>query len=105
MAIKVGKPNIQKILLLFMFIIPSIVLLLLISVGCSEKSPDIVWDYSDKEIINDKTSKPDSITINIYLDATESMRGFVSNAASVYDKFLDGIESSVAVGWKKTDIH
>lgn len=83
----------------------SIILLLCLFTGCSEKTPDIALDFSDKDVISAKTAKPESININIFLDATTSMNGFAINATGVYNKFLDEIESSVAAGWKKADIH
>lgn len=81
------------------------ILILFVLVGCTEKMPEIAWDYSDKDVIGVKTAKPESININIFLDATTSMKGYVSNVSGVYNKFLEDIESSIVAGWKTADIH
>lgn len=81
------------------------ILILLVLVGCTEKTPEIAWDYSDKDVISAKTAKPESININIFLDATTSMKGYTSNVSGIYNKFLEGLESSVTVGWKTADVH
>lgn len=86
-------------------IIGATILLLGLFTACSQKEPNIGWDYSDKDILSPKTPRPDAITINIYLDATTSMKGFATNVTGVYNKFIDEIESSVAAGWKKAEIH
>lgn len=86
------------------YVFISIILLLGFITGCAEKKPAIVWDCFDKDIVSAKTPRPENITVNIYLDATLSMQGFVSNVSSVYNKFLDGIESSIAAGWRKAEI-
>lgn len=76
----------------------------LLAFGCSEKSADIKWDISDKDIVAAKAQPAPSLKANIYIDATTSMAGFAANRDSVYNKFLNDLEGSIIAGWKSANI-
>ena len=55
---------------------------------------------------NDTLSKPsDEIKLNLYLDATESMKGFVTvGTSSNYIQLIRSLDNLVVSGWKKSTI-
>lgn len=72
--------------------------------GCGKKAPEITWNYSIREVIRPERGRSDSIHIDLYIDATKSMSGFAKNTQSIYNKFLEELETTVGVGWKSADI-
>lgn len=79
-------------------------LLLLLLVACTEKTPEISWAYNNDEIFRKDSALPDSIRVDIYLDATTSMLGFSKNSNSTYNRFLEELETTAGVGWKSADV-
>lgn len=91
--------------LLFKIITVFIFLLLTTLIGCNGKPAVIHWNYSDVEVVGPNlSSNPSSINIDIYVDATTSMKGFAVNPNSIYNKFLDELEASVGSSWSKTEL-
>ena len=74
--------------------------------ACSgKKAPEISWVYSDSEVIGeDKGNDGGVIDIDIYLDATLSMVGFVNNRSSIYNRFLDELEIAAAGSWQAANV-
>ncbi len=73
--------------------------------GCEGKKEKIRWANLDKSEITG-TEKPDvsKLNVDIYLDVTTSMKGFVSRDISNFSKLIDEIESTCQTVWKTTDI-
>ncbi len=71
--------------------------------GCKPKVPEIIWDYSDSDVVGSRHQKSDKIDIDIYIDATTSMEGFAVDINSDYSRFLDQLEASVLTAWKQAD--
>lgn len=90
----------KKILILTQ-LIPALFLLQ----SCTQKQVEIKWSYSNTDVIETaNTLMPDSVEIYLFLDATTSMKGFVSNPTSVYNTLLDEFERSAQAGWKTVKI-
>lgn len=67
--------------------------------------PDIVWNFSKNEITGaNKTTTTEKLNVDVYLDVTTSMKGFVSPSNTNYSNLLDDIEGSCQNTWKNTDI-
>lgn len=60
----------------------------------SVKEPDLV------EVVGPAQAAGNKIAVDIYVDATESMRGYVADPRSVYVKFLQAVDGAVIAGWK-----
>lgn len=83
----------------------SLILFLALGViSCTEKTPEIDWAYNNNEIFRKDTTLPDSIRVDVYLDATMSMLGYIKNSNSVYNRFLKELETTAGVGWKAADV-
>lgn len=70
-------------------------------VGCKKKYHEIEW-YPDK--VETNADQGDKIAVDIYIDATKSMEGFVSDDFTVYGLFLDQAEANVLSCWKSANI-
>lgn len=79
------------------------------AVGCGGgggASPaDDAWAYTDRDVVGpgDQGSS-DSINVDLYIDATTSMIGYLAGGSSTYIRFLEELESSVASGWAQSDL-
>lgn len=78
--------------------------LLLFLSGCDEPQPDINWNYSKAEITGNAHTNAEKLSVDIYLDVTTSMKGFVSPVTTDYTRLLDDIEATCQNVWKNTDI-
>src|SRR5918993_2650690 len=75
--------------------------------GCPSginKQKDVEWKFSKSEITGNRTAGTEKLNVDIYLDATTSMKGFVSPSATGYSRLLEDIEGSCQNVWKNTDI-
>ncbi|WP_153801282.1 hypothetical protein [Foetidibacter luteolus] len=79
-------------------------LCLLSFVSCETKQPDINWNFSKSEITGTASSNTEKISVDVYLDVTTSMKGFVSASPTAFSKLLDDIEATCQNIWKNTDI-
>src|SRR5215213_459792 len=84
--------------------IPFLAILLLNFSCTSPKQPDIKWNFSKNEITGSRSSGTEKLNVDIYLDATTSMKGFVSRGTTEYSKLLDDIEAACQNVWRNTDI-
>ncbi|MCB0294114.1 MAG: hypothetical protein KDG51_02500, partial [Calditrichaeota bacterium] len=50
--------------------------------ACRDRVPDVQWNYSSSQVVREVPSQGDTIDIDIYLDATKSMLGFIANSNS-----------------------
>ena len=81
-----------------------IIFLALLSFGCKQV-PDVNWDFSKDEITGTgKTPLSDKLNVDVYLDVTTSMKGFVSPGTTNYSRLLDDIEATCTNVWKSTDM-
>lgn len=82
-------------------LISFLIVLVFLFVSCARKPEELKWNYKIDDIVEPATSLThDSVEIFLFLDATTSMKGFVTNPNSVYNELLDQFESSVQTGWK-----
>jgi len=81
-------------------------LLYIFFIGCSQdaKPPRFDAESSINDIIFETQAVPKSIDIDIYLDATTSMKGYAKVKNSVYSKFLDELESGLRTSWSESNI-
>jgi hypothetical protein len=82
----------------------SISLVAIIFLSSCKTQPDINWNFSKTEITGNQSVNTNKLSVDIYLDATTSMKGFVSQTSTDYTKLLDDIEGSCQNVWKNTDI-
>ncbi len=81
--------------------------ILLSQFSCNrEDKTDTTWHYSKDDIIDAGagTVNTDKLNVDVYLDATTSMKGFVSPAATNFSRLLDDIEATCQNVWKNTDM-
>ncbi|MEJ7769037.1 MAG: hypothetical protein WKF89_14565, partial [Chitinophagaceae bacterium] len=71
--------------------------------SCKEE-PDIEWNFSKSEITGNRLPNSEKLSVDIYLDVTTSMKGFVSQQATDYSRLLEDIEATCQNVWKNTDI-
>lgn len=79
------------------------------TVGCGSGGgndpADDAWAYSDRDVVGPSYEEAsDSIRLDIYVDATTSMIGYLAGGSSRYTRFLEELESSVASGWAQSDL-
>lgn len=83
------------------------VLLILLTLSflifCDGKPKRQVWNYNLDDVVRPAPTTPDSIRIDLYIDATLSMQGFVSNSQSKYIKFIDELRTTSGVAWRSVD--
>jgi hypothetical protein len=78
------------------------------AVGCGDGggggAADDAWSYTDREVVgsSDKETS-DSIQVDVYVDATTSMIGYLGEGSSRYTRFLSELESSIASGWAQSN--
>ena len=72
--------------------------------ACRDRVPDVQWNYSSSQVVREVPSQGDTIDIDIYLDATKSMLGFIANSNSNYNQFLEELETTAGVGWRDADV-
>ena len=73
--------------------------------SCSTKQqPDINWNYDKSEITGNAHTNTEKLSVDIYLDVTTSMKGFVSQSVTDFTKLLDDVEATCQNVWKNTDI-
>jgi len=78
--------------------------LLLFLCNCNKPQPDINWNYSKTEITGNAYNNTEKLNVDIYLDVTTSMKGFVTPANTDFTRLLDDIEATCQNVWKNTDI-
>lgn len=79
------------------------------AVGCGgnggESPADDAWTYTDRDVVGPSSQgNSDSIRVDVYVDATTSMTGYLAEGNSRYIRFLEELESSVASGWAQSDL-
>ena len=62
------------------------------------------WNYSKDEITGSQKPTAESLNVDVYLDVTTSMKGYVSPSTTNFSKLIDDIEATCQDAWKKTDI-
>lgn len=85
------------------FIAAVLAVLSLLSCGAEPRSKP-KWDNQVAVVDADNPAASPEIHADIYVDATESMKGFVSNPQSVYTNFIDDLEIALSSVWKTTDL-
>lgn len=79
------------------------------AVGCGGGgggSPaDDAWAYTDRDVVGPSDEETSSIQVDVYVDATTSMIGYLAGGGSRYTRFLEELESSVASGWAQSNLH
>ncbi|MHA2289434.1 MAG: hypothetical protein ACXABG_11675 [Promethearchaeota archaeon] len=85
-----------------------LVILIIISfvrIQCLSPKNENIWNISYADVVSEKTITEDSVHINIYIDATLSMAGFVTDPNSNYTKFLEKLESSAEIAWINSTVN
>lgn len=75
--------------------------------GCSAQEEQNCWNYSDSDITGAHpiaNTQSDSVTIDLFVDASTSMLGFTKDQSSHYCSFLDQLEASCNLCWKKSTV-
>jgi hypothetical protein len=76
--------------------------------ACPARSPNGTvppWDYSLSDIVPPQEPVSPSISVDLYVDSTVSMQGFVGFTDSELVSFIKDLEGSVRTGWKETTVH
>lgn len=75
----------------------------LLMTGCQTRENCLI--STEKNLIEKMTAASDTITVDIYLDATSSMKGFVdTETPSFYQRSLPLLESAATEGWKNSQV-
>ena len=64
-----------------------------------------VWAVDTAAVLGPPAPRTDSARVNLYVDATVSMGGYVAVPNSRYADFLDGLESAAQTTWRHADVH
>jgi hypothetical protein len=77
--------------------------------GCSDgasRTPSAAgpWPANAAEVTGPAEAPSSSLAVDLFLDGTASMSGYVSAADSRYGEFVRSLESSVRTGWRRADI-
>jgi hypothetical protein len=83
----------------------SLALSLLLGCSGSADRPAGAWKVDNSEVTGKAPAQGDSVRVEVYLDATVSMAGYVAGGNSIYIRFLDELEASLQTAWKRADIH
>jgi hypothetical protein len=79
--------------------------LLVVLCSCNSTKTEHVVPFDKSEVVGPAfQSVPERIPIDIYVDATTSMMGFVANAQSRYAKLLTEIDAAAVACWKHSDV-
>ncbi len=65
------------------------------------------WSPDTAAVLGPATAaaRPDSARVNLYVDATVSMNGYVADPNSRYAQFLEGLESAAQTTYRRADVH
>ncbi len=82
-----------------------LVLMLAVFVGCggSSGAPEH-WAYTNGDVVGPPAAPSESIQVDVYLDGTSSMIGYLAGGNSTYLRFLEELESSIGAGWAQADM-
>ncbi len=72
--------------------------------ACTSDSAPKAWTTSTTSVVGTQSAPPDSMRMDVYLDATVSMGGYAV-AGGEYGRFLEALESTSQTAWKRTAIH
>jgi hypothetical protein len=56
------------------------------------------------DVVGERTDSREAIQVNVYLDATSSMTGYVAKGSSEYIDFLERFEATVETGWVRPEL-
>jgi len=56
------------------------------------------------DVVGERTDSREAIQVNVYLDATSSMTGYLANGSSEYIDFLERFEATVETGWVRPEL-
>lgn len=81
-------------------------LLIYVMYGCTTtpKNKEDQWNYSKNEITGSSKAGNEKISVDIYLDVTTSMKGYVSSSPTNFSNLIDDIEATCQNTWKDADI-
>ncbi|HEY0780429.1 MAG TPA: hypothetical protein VGD56_20910 [Gemmatirosa sp.] len=71
-------------------------------------SPDrraAAWTLDTAAVLGPAAARTDSARVNLYVDATVSMSGYVADPNTRYAEFLEGLESAAQTTWRHADVH
>ncbi len=63
------------------------------------------WTLDTAAVRGPAAPRTDSARVNLYVDATVSMGGYVADPNSRYAEFLEGLESAAQTTWRRADVH
>lgn len=72
--------------------------------SCTSPKAKFEWNYSKDEITQAAKASNEKISVDVYMDVTTSMKGFVSPGVTNFSKLLDDVEATCQNVWKETDI-
>jgi hypothetical protein len=73
---------------------------LLAAAGCGGDPAPAAWTTDPAEVVGAYEGCRDAVRVDLFLDATASMSGFVApGTGSVYVQFLDNLEAAVSGAW------
>ncbi|HEV7587967.1 MAG TPA: hypothetical protein VGO40_07525 [Longimicrobium sp.] len=80
--------------------------LLVTASACSNgRTRSLGWADTSAQAVVGAEDKVDSLRVNVYVDGTVSMSGFLAGGSSRYTGFLDGVESALQNGLRRADVH
>lgn len=79
----------------------------LLATGCTpaDRSANAAWTVDTAGVTGCTAPRTDSARVDLYVDATVSMNGYVADPNSRYDQFLEGLESAAQTTWRRADVH
>jgi len=80
-------------------------LVAILCVSCGEGGEREQWQTLDREgVTGQRSNSREAIEVDVYLDATTSMIGYVDDGSSEYLRFLERFESTVETGWVQPEL-
>jgi hypothetical protein len=62
------------------------------------------WQLDESGVAGPREGEAQSVAVDLYLDGTASMAGYVADGSGRYGEFVKALESSVRTGWRSSDL-
>ena len=73
--------------------------------SAGDRRANAAWSLDTAAVLGPAAPRTDSARVDLYVDATVSMGGYVADANGRYPQFLEGLESAAQTTWRRADVH
>ena len=71
----------------------------------ADRRANAAWTLDTAAVTGTAAARTDSARVDLYVDATVSMGGYVADPNGRYPQFLEGLESAAQTTWRRADVH